>query len=150
MAAERISMRQIREILRQKWVLKKSHRAVCESVGVSSGAVSGLLARATVTGLDWSHVQKLDDAALEALLYTRNEKGADLRAAPDPMYIHTERKKPGVTLELLHLEYLEKNPNGYRYTQFCELYRRWVKSRTRSRDPWLIAASHFVGPFFAS
>jgi transposase len=77
-------------------------------------------------------VQKLDDAALEALLYTRNEKGADLRAAPDPMYIHTERKKPGVTLELLHLEYLEKNPNGYRYTQFCELYRRWVKSHRLS------------------
>jgi transposase len=101
-------------------------------VGVSSGAVSGLLARATVTGLDWARVQTLDDAALEALLYCRSEQGADLRTAPDPKYIHVERKKPGVTLELLHLEYLEKNPNGYRYTQFCELYRRWVKSHRLS------------------
>ncbi len=25
-----------------------------------------------------------------------------------------------------------------------------VVEGTRSRDPWLIAASHFVGPFFAS
>jgi transposase len=132
MAAERFSMRQIREILRQKWLLNRSHRAICESVCVSSGAVSGLLARATVTGLDWARVQALDDAALEELLYCRSEKGADLRAAPDPKYIHAERKKPGVTLELLHLEYLEKNPNGYRYTQFCELYRRWVKSHRLS------------------
>jgi hypothetical protein len=44
-------------------------------------------------------------------------------------YLHAERRKPGVTLELLHLEYLEQHPEGYRYTQFCELYRRWCKRR---------------------
>jgi hypothetical protein len=31
--------------------------------------------------------------------------------------------------ELLHLEYLEKEPKGYRYTQFCEHYRAWLKKR---------------------
>jgi len=41
-------------------------------------------------------------------------------------YLHTERKKPGVTLELLHLEYLEQHPDGYRYSQFCEYYREWL------------------------
>ena len=45
------------------------------------------------------------------------------------MYIHRERRKPGVTLELLHLEYLEQHPDGYRYTQYCEIYRRWLKRR---------------------
>jgi transposase len=34
-----------------------------------------------------------------------------------------------VTLELLHLEYLEKHPNGFRYTQFCERYREWLDKR---------------------
>jgi hypothetical protein len=34
-----------------------------------------------------------------------------------------------VTLELLHLEYLEHHPNGYRCTEFCEFYRRWLKHR---------------------
>ena len=132
MAAERLGMRQIREILRQKWVHKKSHRAVCGSLGVSSGAVTGLVTRAEAAGLDWARVQSMDDAALEVLLYARSEKGADLRTAPDPKYIHAERRRPGVTLELLHLEYLEKNPGGYRYTQFCELYRRWVNARRLS------------------
>ncbi|MGD0265302.1 MAG: hypothetical protein ABSD47_10205 [Candidatus Methylomirabilota bacterium] len=47
-------------------------------------------------------------------------------------YLHTERRKPGVTLELLHLEYLEERLTGYRYTCFCDLYRRWL---TRNRLP---------------
>ena len=43
------------------------------------------------------------------------------------MYLHTELHKVGVTLELLHLEYLEQHPtSGYRYTQFCDYYRRWL------------------------
>jgi transposase len=30
-----------------------------------------------------------------------------------------------VTLELLHLEYLEQHPQGLRYTAFCDTYRQW-------------------------
>ena len=49
---------------------------------------------------------------------------------PDCAWIDTERRRAGVTLELLHLEYLEQQPDGYRYTQFCEIYRQWL-SRQR-------------------
>jgi transposase len=31
-----------------------------------------------------------------------------------------------VTLELLHLEYLEQHPTGLRYTAFCDDYRKWL------------------------
>jgi transposase len=51
---------------------------------------------------------------------------------PDCAWIDLERRKPGVTLELLHLEYLERHPEGYRYTQFCEFYRVWRKKRRLS------------------
>ena len=34
-----------------------------------------------------------------------------------------------MTLELLHLEYLEQQPDGYQYTQFCEHYRQWLRRR---------------------
>jgi transposase len=125
-------MRKIREVLRQKWGLKKSHREVASSLGVSPGSVGSVLARATAAGLDWSKVLQLADAELETKLYgPRIEPGAQ-RALPDPVYIHTERRRPGVTLELLHLEYLEKHPDGYRYTQFCEHYRDWLKKRGQS------------------
>lgn len=31
-----------------------------------------------------------------------------------------------MTLELLHLEYLEQHPQGLRYTAFCDVYRKWL------------------------
>ena len=37
MATERLSMRDVREILRQKWQLGRSHRQVAASVGASAG-----------------------------------------------------------------------------------------------------------------
>src|SRR4029453_10863666 len=133
MAAERLSMRQIREVLRQKWGLGLSHRAVARSLGLGLGTISSVLARARVTGLDWPQVQALTDDGLERQLYGRPEvAGQRGGPAPDCTWIHAERRKPGVTLELLHLEYLERHPDGYRYTRFCDLYRRWLRRRRLS------------------
>jgi hypothetical protein len=53
MAAERLSMRQIREVLRQKWGLGLSHWAVARSLGLGLGTISSVLARARAIGLDW-------------------------------------------------------------------------------------------------
>src|SRR6266446_4609450 len=129
MAAERLSMRQIREILRQKWTLGRSHREVAQHLGAGLGTVSGVERRARAAGLDWPQVEALGDARLEARLYGPPTPPTHHRAVPDGAYLHAERRKPGVTLELLHLEYLEQHPDGYRYTQFCEVYRRWLRRR---------------------
>jgi len=123
-------MRKTREILRLKWALGRSHREVARSLGVSSGVVGSTVLRARAAGLDWPQVQALADHALEARLYGRPEAaGQRQRPQPDCAYLHAERRKPGVTLELLHLEYLEQHPDGYRYTRFCDLYRDWLTRR---------------------
>jgi transposase len=130
MATERLPMRTIREILRQKWQLGRSNRVVAQSIGVSVGAVGGTLHRARAAGLTtWAAVAALTDDALDAAVYRRAAGAARERPQPDFALLHTERRKPGVTLELLHLEYLERHPDGYRYTQFCDRYRRWLKRR---------------------
>ena len=49
------------------------------------------------------------------------------RVRPDCAYIHRELKRDGVTLQLLWEEYAQVHPNGYRHTQFCEIYRQWAK-----------------------
>ena len=125
-------MRQIREILRQKWQLKRSHRDVGRSVGVSPGTVGDVIGRAKACELDWGELEKLTDTQLEERLYGAEREGAAClaRPMPDPVYIHTELRKTGVTLQLLHVEYLENNPTGYRYTTFCEVYKRWVEKRS--------------------
>jgi transposase len=130
MATERLSMRHTREILRQRYTLGRSHRAIAQSLSISHGAVGATVVRAQAAGLDWAQVQTLTDDALEARLYGRPEAaGGRQRPVPDCAYLHAERRKPGVTLELLHLEYLDQHPDGYRYTRFCDLYRRWLTRR---------------------
>jgi transposase len=128
MAGERLSMRKLREILRQKWEQGRSHREVAASLGLSVGIVSATLERAGRAGVDGEGLAALSDAELEARLYPR-AASAGARRLPDFAAVHTELQRRGVTLQLLHLEYLEEQPGGYRYTQFCEYYRRWCRKR---------------------
>lgn len=132
MATERLSMQKTREVLRQKWKLLKTHREVALSLGISAGAVGNTMARVSAAGLDWKQVEELSDDQLEVRLYGPAVVEGASRPEPDPVWIHQERKKPGVTLELLHLEYLEANPNGYGYTAFCQRYRDWLDSHRLS------------------
>ena len=130
MATERLPMRKIREMLRQKLELRHSHRAIARSVGKSAGTVGGVVARAKALKLDWAAVCALSDDALEERLYGPRLCNRDERSLPDPVQIHLELRRVGVTLQLLHLEYLEGNPNGFKYTKFCAVYREWAAQRT--------------------
>jgi len=129
MATERLPMRKIREILRLKWLVKRSHRETARSLEISPGAVGSVLARARKLKLRWIDVEKLDDEALEEQLYGPKVVAGAQRPLPDPSWIHTELRRKGVTLELLHVEYLQDHHDGYRYTAFCNHYRRWSKQR---------------------
>lgn len=62
-------MRETREILRQKWLLKWTHREVAASVGVSAGVVGLAMRRAADAKLDWAGVESIDDVELERRLY---------------------------------------------------------------------------------
>lgn len=129
MTTERLSMRKIREILRQKWPMGVTHREIARNLGLSVGAVGNTAQRAKVAGLTWTQVEVLSDTDLEARLYGSATPVGSERPRPDCPWIHIERRRPSVTLALLHLEYLERHPNGYQYTQFCEIYRRWLARR---------------------
>jgi transposase len=127
MATERLAMNKVREILRLRWQLKLTVREAARSLGVSSGVVSETTTRATKAGLTWAEVEGLGEQALEKRLYRPVAAVArGHRPRPDPLHIHAELRRPGVTLELLHHEYLEQYPNGFGYTTFCEAYRSWL------------------------
>ncbi len=132
MATERLSMRKTREILRQKWLLKRSHRAVSLSVGVSAGVVGAVIARAKGAELsEWTVVESMTEAELDAALYRApgSHGRTQARQEPDCALIHRERSRVGVTLQLLHEEYRLKHPDGFGYTAFCDRYREWLSRR---------------------
>jgi transposase len=119
-------MRRIREILRMRRQQGLSVRETARALGVSVGVVSKTASRAEKAGVSWEVADGMSDTALEERLYGRPVGPSDERPRPDPVYLHTELRRPGVMLEVLHLEYLEQRPTGLRYTAFCDVYRRWL------------------------
>jgi len=126
MSQERLTMRKIKEILRLKWDCQLSERTIARSCRISRSTVGDYVRRAEAAGLKWPLPEDLDDNQLYELLYPRtshvNPKAAYL---PDWQKIHLELRKKGVTIRLLWMEYLEQHPQGYGYSQFCQLYRDW-------------------------
>jgi transposase len=126
MAQARLSMRKIEEILRLKYELGRTHREIAQSCGVSASTVSEYVTHAKAAGLSWPLPAGISAEELEARLFP-NEKAASNRpiAQPDWAVVHKERRRKGVTLSLLWVEYRETQPDGYSYSQFCHHYRQW-------------------------
>jgi transposase len=120
-------MRKTREILRLKWLLKRSHREIRKATGAGLGTISDTATRAAAAQLDWAAVEELDDEALEARLYP--SVATERRPLPSPAYLHLELRRAGVTLRLLHEEYLTAHADGYGYTQFAAHYRTWADAQ---------------------
>ena len=79
MAAERLAMRQIREILRQKLLMQRSNRDAARSLGISNGKVSETASRARELGLTWEEIAKLSDDALDVRLFGGRPSNSDGR-----------------------------------------------------------------------
>src|SRR6202790_463154 len=127
MPAERLSMRQIREVLRLRLDSRLPQRALARSLGLSEGAVSGYLSRARAAGVAWPLPEDLDEARLEALLFPPpSGTPADQRPMPDWGWVHRELRRPDVTLALLWEEYRAGAADGFGYSWFCDLYRAWA------------------------
>ena len=127
MARPRSLMRKIKEVLRLHLGEGLSRRQVSRATGLPYTTIVDHLARARRAGLTWPLPEGLDDAALEARLFTRATiPAAAARPLPDWAELDRElRSKKNVTLALLHLEYKERHPEGYQYTQFCRHYHAW-------------------------
>ena len=126
MPKKRLSMRKIRELLRLKYELRRSHREIATSLGIANSTVSDYARRAVAAGFTWPLPEGLDDAALEAALFPPLPPSRVPRPEPDWEQVHRElQRHKGVTLQLLWLEYLTVHPDGYRYSRFCERYRAW-------------------------
>ncbi|MFH1184421.1 MAG: IS21 family transposase [Chloroflexota bacterium] len=121
-------MRKIREVLRLKWECRLTNRAIARSGSISHSTVGEYVQRAQAAGLSWPIPADLDEDALFRLLFpTPSQPSTRIIPCPEWSLIHTELRKKSVTLRLLWVEYREAYPDGFGYSQFCELYRRWVK-----------------------
>lgn len=122
----RLPMRKIGEAVRLK-AAGLSTRKIAASLGIGQSTASEYLKRAARAGLSWPLPAGLSDADLERQLF-QSTGGATRRslAPPDWPQVHRELRRKGVTLSLVWEEYRAAHPDdGYGYSRFCELYRRW-------------------------
>jgi transposase len=125
-----LSMRKIREILRLSMQCGMKNREIARSCTISHTVVNDYLRRLKESGIS-SHagVEKMDDNELRRLLKGNDQNNrTEDRPLPDWGWIHKEKKKKGVTLQLLWQEYKEIHPDGYQLSQFYEHYNRWKKN----------------------
>lgn len=125
MAAKRISMRKIKDILRLHGA-GLSIRKIAAALNVSRSVVTTTLERARAAQIRWPLPEDIDEASLHKVLYGTSAavKNVD-RPIPDWSQVHRELKRKGVTLQLLWQEYKAIHPDGYQYSWFCDLYRAW-------------------------
>jgi transposase len=122
-------MRKIRETLRLHFDSGLGQRPIARCLDISRSTVGDYLRRGKAAGLNWPLPDALTDQQLYNLLFPpATPVVSSGRALPDFTYLHTELKRKGVTLMLLWEEYLAEHSQGYRYSQFCEMYRRWAKT----------------------
>jgi transposase len=122
-----MEMDKAREILRQHFEIGLSQREIAESVKVSLGTVSGVLAKARAAGIGYPI--QMSNKELGSILYPPKERGSESdHAEPDMEYIHREMQRKGVTLTLLWEEYKTEHSDGLMFTQFCARYRAFRKT----------------------
>jgi len=130
MTQERLTLRKIKEILRLKYELGLSNRAIAGACKISNSTVGEYLKRAETTGVSWP-LGEIGEEELYQKLFPEKKKVHIEReySMPDWEEMQKEKRKQGVTLQLLWQEYKGKYPEGYQYSQFCEHYQRWKKSQ---------------------
>ena len=127
MAAERLPMRKLRELIRLKLEMKLSGRAIARSCGISPATASTYLALVAIAKLTWPLPPELDnDDALNRLLFPNEGRPVTGRPEPDWPHVHKELRRKHVTKLLLWQEYREANADGFEYSQFCDKYLRWA------------------------
>lgn len=126
-------MRNIKDILRLKYVGNLSHERIAVALSVSKGVVTKYAGLASAAGLSWELIEPLDETQLQnRLLNTTVPTGAFI--LPDYGVIHQELRRKGMTLMLLWEEHVQQHGQDqtHRYAQFCVHYRQYAKSLKRT------------------
>jgi transposase len=121
-------MDQIRTII-QGYQKSGSIKDVCRILNISKNTVRKYLRALSQHKISVSEALLLSDEALAKLIYEtapglEEQRLVDFQSQAD--YFIAELHRVGVTRHLLWEEYIAQYPNGYRYSQFCEHFRKVI------------------------
>ena len=106
---KKIKVREILELLNKGY----SGRIIEKVIQVSRKSVSRIYSICFETGLDYQELLRKEDNELYDLFFSNRFKEREICAPIDYSYVHSELKKTGVTLKLLHEEYKSECNNNW-------------------------------------
>ena len=128
MANKSIRMTQLKQLLIQK-SQGISNKKIAQGLGISRATVISYMKSVKASGKNCEQLLKFTESELAEVIIpsgrqpeeTSRMKQLTGRFAD----IDKELKRVGVTRHMLWLEYKEKHPEGYNYSQFCYHFRQW-------------------------
>ena len=122
-------MEKIRKIIHLHSCAKMSCREISKQIGVSKTTVNETIKDFKKSGLSYEKFKIISDSdyllKLQQEETKSNEKYQELLKLFE--FIEKEIKRTGVSLKLLHDDYILTNPNGYAYSRFCHHFQMWRK-----------------------
>lgn len=124
----------------------RSERYISSKIGISRNTVRHYLFKFNSSGLTLNQALSLSDAELSSLIYqelsepVKGDRQQRFEALFD--YFLSELKRVGVTRQLLWKEYIEQEPDGYRYSQFCD---RLNQLKSKNNNKLTMHLEHIAG-----
>ena len=107
-----------------------SGRAIAASQQISRNSVAAVLEAADAAALSWDDVADLPDGEVYSLLFPGRGEHESVFAEPDWAEVHREMARVGVTMKLLHGEYIDRcagsGSPAMGYDRFCKQYQQHV------------------------
>ena len=132
MGAKPKAMEEIRSVIR----LHKdgfSNYAINEHTGISLPTIRKYLKRLKEVGFNAEVLLALDAETLSEICFPQKNTppvGERLKALLSHFeYAERELTKTGVTKQLLWLEYKDRHPKGYNYSQYCHHFSEYLKNK---------------------
>ena len=120
-------MRKLKEVLRLASLGLSQHQ-IARSCSLSQSTVHQYVSTARASGVQWPIPADWDDCQIEQALFA--PIGWRKHPEPDwPPVLEQLQQHRDLTLALIWQERRESDPEGYGYSRFCDLYRRWLNKR---------------------
>jgi transposase len=122
-------MRKLKEVLRLHSLGMSQHQ-IARSCSISQSTVHEYVSAAQSTAVQWPVPEDWDDRKIEQTLFPHRPAPDVWRKHPEPDWAKIQQDLQthrNLTLQLVWQEERESDPEGYGYSRFCDLYRRWLK-----------------------
>ena len=126
MAGKTITMSNLKQIIRHR-DNGMALQTISKTLGIARNTVKKYLQLIDSKGLSYDELLGKSDEELEALLADPDQKSDQRHQEIDSFlpYMESELKRTGVNRWVLWGEYRQKHPDGYSYSQFCDIFKQW-------------------------